>query len=159
MSMSMDRTPIMLAASCFSRQDVFNDTHDDPNGPTLKAYPAHGQGYHITIDFMMCGVIGCPRKTFFRLCKLINWLVVLPRANNKHAKFHRDLLRFGPPRPPKVGDPLFFEGVFFVHVLVLNEPMPSKGTGLLHEASEYDTASAECLSRVKLLVFCMSSSK
>ena len=50
--------------------------------------------------------IGCPKKYFFRLCKLINWPVVLPRANNKHAKFHRDSLRFGPPRPLKDGDPL-----------------------------------------------------
>ena len=51
--------------------------------------------------------VGCPRKkTLFRLCKLINWPVVLPQANNKHAKFHRDPLRFGPPGLRKLVTPL-----------------------------------------------------
>ena len=39
----------------------------------------------------------CPKTVFLRLGKLINWHVVLPQANNKQAKFHRDPLRFGPP--------------------------------------------------------------
>ena len=56
MSISMDRRSIILVPSCFSRQDAANDTHDDPNGPIYQFAPGHGQGHHIAIDFITCGV-------------------------------------------------------------------------------------------------------
>ena len=52
----MDRGPIILLPSCFSRQDASNGVHDDLSEPTLRYDPSHGQGYYITMDFMMCGV-------------------------------------------------------------------------------------------------------
>ena len=39
--------------------------------------------------------LGFPQK--FPLCKLINLHAILPWANNKYAKLHREPLRFGPP--------------------------------------------------------------
>ena len=56
MSVSIDRRSIILVPSCFSRQNASNDTHDDPNGPTLQLDPGNGQGHHITMTFITCGV-------------------------------------------------------------------------------------------------------
>ena len=55
MSISKDRRSITLVPSCFSRQDASNDTHDDPNGPTLQLDPGDGQGHHITMNLIICG--------------------------------------------------------------------------------------------------------
>ena len=56
MLISMDRRLIILVPSHFSCQTAFNDTHDDPNEPTLQFHPGHGQCHHITMDFIMCWV-------------------------------------------------------------------------------------------------------
>ena len=56
MSISMNRRSNILAPSLFSRQNASNDTHDDPNGPSLQFDPGHGQRHHIAMDAITCGV-------------------------------------------------------------------------------------------------------
>ena len=56
MPVSMDHTSFILVASYFSRQNASNDTHDDPDGPTLQLDPGDGQGHHITMNLIICGV-------------------------------------------------------------------------------------------------------
>ena len=56
MSISMDRRSIILVPSCFSRQNASNDTHGDPNGPTLQLDRGVGQDSHINMNFIICGV-------------------------------------------------------------------------------------------------------
>ena len=53
---SVDRWSTILLASSFSRQDASNDTHDDPNGPTLQFDPSDSQGHHMSMDTITCGV-------------------------------------------------------------------------------------------------------
>ena len=55
-SVSMDLWLIIFVPSCFPRQATSNDTHDDPNGPSLQFDPGHGQGHHIAVDVITCGV-------------------------------------------------------------------------------------------------------
>ena len=56
MPISMDHRSIILVPSRFSRQNASNDTHDDPDGPTLQLDPGDGQGHHITMNLIMCAV-------------------------------------------------------------------------------------------------------
>ena len=53
---------IILVPSCFSRQDASNDTHDDPNEPTLQLDLGHSQGHHITMNFIICVLWGNTAK-------------------------------------------------------------------------------------------------
>ena len=55
MSIPMDRWAMILVRSFFSRQDASNDTHDDPNGPTLQFDPGHGQGHLLQWTYSCVG--------------------------------------------------------------------------------------------------------
>ena len=56
MLISMDHRSIILVPSRFSRQNAPNDTHDDPNRPTLQLDTGDGQDHHITTNLIICGV-------------------------------------------------------------------------------------------------------
>ena len=67
MSISMDHRSNILVPSCFSLQNASNYTHDYPNGPTLQLGPGDGQGHHIAMNFIICGVIP-PRSAALPEC-------------------------------------------------------------------------------------------
>ena len=79
---------------------------DSNRGIDVWTHSAVSFKTHVTCDHVGTYVRDRVSQKKNRLCKLINCPLVLPHANNKHATFQRDHLRFGPPRSPKVGDPL-----------------------------------------------------
>ena len=55
MSIDMNRRPIILVPSFFSRHDASNDTPNNPNEPALFFFfdLGHVQGLHIAMDIIM----------------------------------------------------------------------------------------------------------
>ena len=78
----MSLRSIILVSSFFSCQDAFDDTHDDPNGPTSQFDLGHGQSHHSAIDIITLGVT--PLK----------W-AVLPESCqfSENVHLHRTLIR------------------------------------------------------------------